>query len=87
MAESNEDHNKFFIKPSNSLRYRHIISRRGVSGYLVVFAVIVVVLINMFLIYMYRKHNQKKVNEQLQAQVNSAVSQYFRLADNDPLNR
>ena len=65
------------------MRFREIRARVGVSPLTVFLAVIAVIVFNAFLLYVYRKNHKKQVNEQLQAQVNSAVSQYFRLADNE----
>lgn len=46
----------------------------------IVVAVIMVVVINLLALFMYRKYQKRRVNEELQLQVNSAVSQYFRLS-------
>ncbi len=51
--------------------------------YHIVFAIIVVLAINVFALYIYRKFQKRKLNEELQVQVNSAVSQYFRLSGTD----
>ncbi len=46
----------------------------------IVVAVVMVVILNLLALFMYRKYHKKRVNEELQLQVNSAVSQYFRLS-------
>jgi hypothetical protein len=46
----------------------------------IVVAVVMVVVINLLALFMYRKYQKRRVNEELQIQVNSAVSQYFRLS-------
>jgi heme A synthase len=46
----------------------------------IVAAVILVLLLNLAALCIYRKYQKRKVNEELQLQVNSAVSQYFRLS-------
>ena len=46
----------------------------------IVVAVVMVVAINLLALLMYRKYQKRRVNEELQLQVNSAVSQYFRLS-------
>jgi hypothetical protein len=49
----------------------------------VVAAVVLVVIFNLCALYAYRRYTRKKVNEELQSSVNSAVSQYFRLSGVD----
>ncbi len=46
----------------------------------IVFAIVVVLGLNFLALFIYRKYQKKKLNEELQVQVNSAVSQYFRLS-------
>lgn len=60
-------------------------SDRRASGhfaktYHIVAAIVLVMLINFIALYAYRRYNKKKMNEELQMQVNSAVSQYFKLS-------
>lgn len=62
-----------------SNRQRH----HGIKGLHVLIAIVVVMVINCGALYLYRRHQRQKVNEQLQLQVNSAVSQYFRLSASD----
>jgi hypothetical protein len=44
------------------------------------FAIVVVLALNFLALFIYRKYQKRKLNEELQVQVNSAVSQYFRLS-------
>jgi hypothetical protein len=63
------DHSDLLYRRRPLVRLHHI-----------VFAIIVVLAINVFALYIYRKFQKRKLNEELQVQVNSAVSQYFRLS-------
>jgi len=49
----------------------------------IVIAIGVVMVINLGALYLYRRYNKKKMNQELQMQVNSAVSQYFKLSAHD----
>lgn len=51
-----------------------------VKVYHIIAAIILVLLINGIALMVYRKHQKKKMNEELHLQVNSAVSQYFKLS-------
>jgi len=42
--------------------------------------VVLLVLVNLFLIVMYRKCTNREMKDDMQLQVNSAVSQYFALS-------
>lgn len=57
--------------------------RSLVKLYHIFAAVIIVILLNVGALLIYRKYQKRKVNEELQVQVNSAVSQYFRLSGQD----
>jgi cbb3-type cytochrome oxidase subunit 3 len=46
-------------------------------------AIALVVVLNLCALYAYRRYTRKKVNEELQIHVNSAVSQYFKLSGQD----
>jgi hypothetical protein len=46
----------------------------------IILAIILVLAFNFIALYVYRKYQKRKLNEELQVQVNSAVSQYFRLS-------
>jgi hypothetical protein len=46
-------------------------------------AIVAVVLINFCALYLYRRHHRQKMNQEMQFQVNSAVSQYFKLSSAD----
>lgn len=50
------------------------------KGYHIVGAIIIVMLFNFAALYAYRRYHKKKMNAELQMQVNSAVSQYFKLS-------
>jgi hypothetical protein len=54
-----------------------------IKGHHILLAIVVVMLINFSALYLYRRHHRQKMNTELQMQVNSAVSQYFRLSGQD----
>lgn len=43
-------------------------------------AIVAVMLINFLALYLYRRHHRQKMNQEMHHQVNSAVSQYFKLS-------
>jgi len=49
-------------------------SNEGISGNSLIIVVVLLVLVNLLLIVLYRKCTQKEFNEDMQLQVNSAVS-------------
>lgn len=57
--------------------------RSVVRMYHIIAAIVLVLLLNFGALYIYRKMQKKKMNEELQLQVNSAVSQYFKLSGTD----
>ena len=67
----------FSLENTGDLLYRR---RSVIKLFHIVAAVIVVLLLNVLALCIYRKYQKRKVNEELQVQVNSAVSQYFRLS-------
>jgi heme A synthase len=68
------------MENTSDLMYRR---RSVIKLFHIVAAVIVVLLLNVLALCIYRKYQKRKVNEELQVQVNSAVSQYFRLSGQD----
>lgn len=52
----------------------------GIKGYHILLAIVVVMVLNFGALYIYRRYHKAKMNEQLQFQVNTAVSQYFSLS-------
>ena len=61
----------------NELIYR---GKPFVRLFHIFFAIVVVLALNFLALFIYRKYQKRKLNEELQVQVNSAVSQYFRLS-------
>ncbi len=59
--------------------------RRGAYWLHVVGAVILVLLVNAGLLYLYRAYSRKKMNKEMQIHVNSAVSQYFKLSGGEEM--
>ena len=55
-------------------------NNEGISGNVLIGVVVLLILINLFLIVMYRRCTTKEMNDDMQLQVNSAVSQYFALS-------
>jgi hypothetical protein len=58
-------------------------SRNLVRVYHIVGAILLVISLNVAALCLYRKYQKKKVNEELSLQVNSAVSNYFKLSGHD----
>lgn len=52
----------------------------GITGNVLIFVVVLLVLVNIVLIILYKKCTKKELKEDMQLQVNSAVSQYFALS-------
>lgn len=46
-------------------------------------AIVFVLALNILALYLYRRYTKKKMNQELSVQVNSAVSQYFKLSGQD----
>lgn len=64
-------------KGTGDLRVHHF---NLVRLYHIIAAVFLVLILNLAALYVYRKYQKRQINEELQLQVNSAVSQYFRLS-------
>ncbi len=64
-------------KSNTELMY---VRRSLVKMYHIIAAVVLVVIVNGVALMFYRKYQKKKVNEEIHLQVNSAVSQYFKLS-------
>ncbi len=59
--------------------------KKGLAGLRhLVSAICIILAINVCALYIYRRYSKRKMNEDMQVQVNSAVSQYFRLSGTDP---
>lgn len=67
-----QDQFTYRLKRKNLAKVYHIIG-----------AVILVLSLNLFALCLYRRYARKKLNEELSTQVNSAVSQYFKLSGQD----
>lgn len=52
----------------------------GISGNALIAVVVLLVLVNLVLIILYRRCTNREMKEDMQLQVNSAVSQYFALS-------
>ena len=64
-----EESESYFHRPHNVAQFMHVVG-----------AIILVVFFNLCLLWAYRRYSKKRMNEHLQVQVNSAVSQYFKLS-------
>lgn len=51
-----------------------------VSGGTVVLIVFLVILINMTVVWCYRRYNKREMNQEMHMQIESAVTQYYSLA-------
>jgi hypothetical protein len=52
----------------------------GITGGVLIFVVVLLVLVNVIMIVLYRRCTNKELKDDMQLQVNSAVSQYFALS-------
>lgn len=53
----------------------------GVSAKLVAWIIVGAILINVVIIYCYRRYSQREMKEEIQLQISSVMSQYFALSD------
>jgi hypothetical protein len=56
---------------------------KGISGMTIVYIVLGLIVLNIFLIYCYRRMSQREMKEDMRMHVNSAVSQYFALSQRE----
>ena len=52
-----------------------------VSVFWIVFTVIILVILNVVIVYCYRRHAKREMHDRLHHEVNSAVSAYFALSE------
>ena len=52
-----------------------------VTVFWIVFTVIVLILVNVLIVYCYRRHAKREMHDRLHHEVNSAVSAYFALSE------
>lgn len=70
----------FCKKFEEQLAEGHRIEPQGITGNVLIFVVVLLVLVNILLIVLYKRCTKKELKEDMQLQVNSAVSQYFALS-------
>ena len=56
---------------------------RGIHGKTIIYIIVGLILLNIILIYCYRRISQREMKEDMRMHVNSAVSQYFALSQRD----
>lgn len=56
---------------------------QGIQGMTIVYIIVGLILLNIILIYCYRRFSQREMKEDMRMHVNSAVSQYFALSQRD----
>ena len=56
-------------------------SSTGIGKGTILAIIVLVVLINVLLIYCYRRYTQREIKEEMQLQISSMMSQYFALSD------
>ena len=56
---------------------------RGINGITIVYIVLGLIVLNIVLIFCYRRISQREMKEDMRMHVNSAVSQYFALSQRD----
>lgn len=66
----------YFSKESHSII-------RGISGTTLIYIILGLILLNVLLIYCYRRISQREMKENMRMHVNSAVSQYFAISQKD----
>ena len=52
----------------------------GIKGSLIVMIIIVLALLNVVIVYCYRRYSKREMQNEMQMQIESAVSQYFALS-------
>ena len=55
----------------------------GIKSSVIVAIVVVLVLLNVIIVYCYRRYSKREMNNEMQMQIESAVSQYFALSQRD----
>ena len=58
-------------------------SEEGIKGGVIVAIVIVLILLNVLIVYCYRRYSKREMQTEMQMQIESAVSQYFALTQRD----
>ena len=53
----------------------------GVNADILIYVIVLLVVVNVILILCYRRCSNKEIKDDMQLQVNSAVSQYFALSN------
>ena len=57
----------------------------GVSGSLIVLIVFLVIILNVLIVYCYRRYTRREMQSEMQMKIESAVSQYFALSQNNSM--
>jgi cbb3-type cytochrome oxidase subunit 3 len=52
----------------------------GIKGSVIVVIVLALILINFVIVYCYRRHSKREMQQNMQVHIESAVSQYFALS-------
>ena len=55
----------------------------GIKSSVIVAIAVVLVLLNIIIVYCYRRYSKREMNNEMQMQIESAVSQYFALSQRD----
>lgn len=55
----------------------------GIKGGVIVLIVLLLIIVNMFIVYCYRRSAKREMQQNMNVQIESAVSQYFALSQRD----
>lgn len=59
----------------------------GIRGSVIVMIVLVLILLNFIIVYCYRRHSKREMQQNMQVHIESAVSQYFALSQGKDSNK
>jgi hypothetical protein len=61
--------------------------QQGIKGGVIFVIVVGLILLNIVLVYCYRRYTRREIQTQMNTQIESAVSQYFALTQGDPTQK
>jgi len=72
----------FNVTPSVCNQDTHITEKEGgLSGKAIFGIIVAIIIINVVLIYLYRRYSRREMKEEMQLQISSMMSQYFALSE------
>lgn len=67
----------------NSSTPDFLVEEKGIRGGVIVAIVFVLIILNMLIVYCYRRYARREMQQDMQVQIEGAVSQYFALTQNE----